>query len=187
MADTAYLTDHFLIAMPALADPNFFHSVTYICEHSEQGAMGLVINQPLDVELGEVLEQMKLEAKDEAIRHRPVFLGGPVQPERGFVLHEPPGQWDSMLRVSDDLAVATSRDILAAISEGRGPERSLVALGYAGWGAGQLEQEVADNAWLTGPADREIIFNMPHERRWQAAAALLGVDMTHMSDEIGHA
>lgn len=187
MTDTDYLNNHFLIAMPALEDPNFFHSVTYICEHNEQGAMGIIINQPLDIELGEVLEHMEMRDADEQTGHQPVYMGGPVQPERGFVLHRPLGQWDSMLAVTDAVGVTTSRDILQALHDGKGPEQTLVALGYAGWAPGQLEQELAENAWLTCPADMAIIFDTPIENRWTAAAASLGIDLNTLSDEVGHA
>lgn len=187
MADTQYLTNHFLIAMPTLEDPNFYHSVTYICEHTEQGAMGIVINRPLDIALGEVLEHMHIELNNRTTAGREVYLGGPVQPERGFVLHEPLGQWDSMLPVTEQIGVTTSRDILMAMNDGEGPERALVALGYAGWGPGQLEREMSENAWLSVPADSTIIFDTPIERRWQEAAANLGIDLNTLSDDIGHA
>lgn len=187
MTEASYLNNHFLIAMPALEDPNFFHSVTYICEHNEQGAMGIVINQPLDISLSDVLEHMKIPMSNEELGSIPVYLGGPVQPERGFVLHEPIGKWDSMLEVTDSMAVTTSLDILEALNSGTGPSRSLVALGYAGWGEGQLEHELIENAWLTCPADSAIIFDTPIENRWTAAAASLGVDMNTLSDDFGHA
>ena len=187
MVTTSYLNNHFLIAMPALEDPNFFHSDTYICEHNEQGAMGIVINQPLDVALSDVLAHMNMQICDHTMTMIPVYLGGPVQPERGFVLHEPLGHWDSMLEVTDSIGVTTSRDILQALNEGTGPGRSLVALGYAGWGAGQLEQELADNTWLTCPAESAIIFETPIENRWAAAAASIGVDINILSDNCGHA
>lgn len=182
-----YLNNHFLIAMPQLEDPNFYHSVTYICEHNEDGAMGIVVNRPLDVELGDVLSHMDIKELNQDKIHDTIYLGGPVQPERGFVLHEPLGQWDSMLAVTDSLGVTTSRDILMAINEGKGPDRALVALGYAGWGAGQLEQELADNAWLSVPADSAIIFDTPVDQRWQAAAAKLGIDLNNLSEDVGHA
>jgi len=187
MTNSTYLSDHFLIAMPALEDPNFFHSVTYICEHNDQGAMGIVINQPLDISLGDVLSHMKMTALDAAIGSTPVYLGGPVQTDRGFVLHEPAGKWDAMLEVTDSIAVTTSRDILQALNDGKGPDRSLVALGYAGWGEGQLEQEIVTNTWLTCPADSAIIFDTPIENRWTAAAASLGIDLNTLSDTFGHA
>jgi len=181
------LTNHFLIAMPSLMDPNFHRTVTYLCAHNDEGAMGIVINRPLDLNLGEVLGHMDLESGDPATRGMRVIQGGPVQRERGFVIHEPAGQWDAVLQVSDDIAVATSRDILAAMARGEGPQRALVALGYAGWGAGQLEREVLENAWLSGPADAGIIFDVPFEERWESAARLLGVDVERLSGDAGHA
>ncbi|MEQ8497445.1 MAG: YqgE/AlgH family protein [Gammaproteobacteria bacterium] len=181
------LTNHFLIAMPTLADPNFSRTVTYICAHNEEGAMGIVVNRPLDIELGEVLEQMELSTADPAVRTRPVYQGGPVHTDRGFVLHRPARDWNSTITVTADLGVSTSRDILEAISTGTGPSDSLVALGYAGWGAGQLEQEMADNAWLSGPANLAIMFETPAELRWERAAALIGVDLAAMSHDVGHA
>jgi putative transcriptional regulator len=187
MTDGFSLTNQFLIAMPTLADPNFHGTVTFICEHNAQGAMGIVINRPLDLTLGEVLSQMSISAKETAVALHPVYMGGPVQTERGFVLHNPAGQWDSMLRISDELGITTSKDILENIAAGSGPKQTLVALGYAGWGAGQLEQELADNAWLCGPADNRIIFDTPWQKRWEAAAALMGIDLNQISDQIGHA
>lgn len=187
MDEQPALSDHFLIAMPSLEDPNFHQSVAYLCEHNAEGGLGIIINRPTEVTLGELLEHLELEPVDAETASRTVYMGGPVQPERGFVLHPPGGEWDSTLEVSPSVAVTTSRDILAAIAEGRGPERYLVALGYAGWEAGQLEDELADNAWLTGPADPEIIFNRDTGDRWRAAAALLGVDMTLLSGDAGHA
>lgn len=181
------LTNHFLIAMPALADPNFNRTVTYVCAHNEEGAMGIVINRPLDLSLGEVLGHMDMDSGDPGTRNMRVLQGGPVQRERGFVIHLPAGQWDAVLEVGDTIGVATSRDILAAIARGEGPERAVVALGYAGWGAGQLEREVAENAWLSGPADTSIIFDVPYEERWEAAAHLLGVDFGRLSADAGHA
>lgn len=187
MSISPYLTNQFLIAMPGLEDPNFFHSVTYICEHNEEGALGLVINRPLDMQLAEILRHVHLEhAKPEA-QQIPVHLGGPVQQDRGFVLHEPLGDWDATLKVTDRIGITSSVDILEAIANNHGPERTLIALGYAGWGAGQLEREIAENAWLSGPADSEILFNTPDEQRWRAAAASLGVDLDLLSGEAGHA
>lgn len=181
------LTNHFLIAMPTLVDPNFYQTVTYVCAHNEEGAMGLVINRPMRIELREVLSQMELEPSTPAIGTRPVFEGGPVQPDRGFILHRPSRAWGSTIEISDSVGVSTSRDILEAIARGEGPADSLVALGYAGWGAGQLERELAENAWLSGPADLDIIFTTPPEARWRAAAQLLGVDLASLSHQVGHA
>jgi putative transcriptional regulator len=185
MADT--LTNHFLIAMPALQDANFSRTVTLICEHSSDGAMGIVINRATDLRLRDILEQLELEANNVDTAERPVFLGGPVQNNRGFVIHEPLGSWESTLPVTETLGVSTSRDILAAIAESRGPDRYLVALGYAGWGAGQLEREMVENAWLSGPASTQILFELPLEQRWSAAAGLVGVDLSMLSSEAGHA
>lgn len=181
------LTNQFLIAMPSLADPNFERTVTYMCAHSSEGAMGIVINRPMDISLGEVLDHMEIEALSSDVQDMPVYQGGPVQRERGFVIHQPAGEWDAVLQVADGIGVATSRDILAAIADGTGPRQSLVALGYAGWGAGQLERELTENAWLSGPADASIIFDSPVEDRWTMAARLLGVDLDRLSGEAGHA
>ncbi|MFN2309136.1 MAG: YqgE/AlgH family protein [Gammaproteobacteria bacterium] len=186
MSETAYLSNHFLIAMPNLADPNFFHTVTYICEHDADGAMGIVINRPLDLHLTDILTHMDLQAGPESAQ-LPVFQGGPVQTERGFVLHEPLGAWEATLPVGGQIGVTASQDVLAAIAAGQGPRRVLIVLGYAGWGAGQLEREMAENAWLSGPASAEVLFDTPVEKRWAAAAALLGVDLNLLSGDTGHA
>ncbi len=181
------LTNQFLIAMPALQDPNFHRTVTYLCAHNDEGAMGIVINRPLDLNLGEVLDHMSIEVKIENVNAMMVLQGGPVQRERGFVIHEPAGEWDAVLAVGNEIGVATSRDILTAVAHGHGPQRAVVALGYAGWGAGQLEREVQENAWLSGPADSSIIFDLPYEKRYESAARLLGVDLNRLSGEAGHA
>ena len=181
------LTNQFLIAMPALSDPNFFHTVTYVCAHNDEGAMGIVINRQTDLKLGDILAQMAIEAIDEVAKDIPIYDGGPVQKERGFVIHRAGGEWDAMLDVGDGMTVTTSRDILAAVARGEGPKDALIALGYAGWGAGQLEREIAENAWLNGPADQRILFETPLEKRWEAAAALLGVDFGRLSTDAGHA
>ncbi|MFT5445808.1 MAG: putative transcriptional regulator [Gammaproteobacteria bacterium] len=180
------LTDHFLIAMPSLEDPNFHGTVTYLCAHNDGGAMGIVINRPLDISLGEVLTHLKIEVQDDSVGDSPVLQGGPVQTERGFVVHEPCGSWDSVLQVSDRIAVATSHDILRSMAQGNGPERAVVALGYAGWGAGQLEREVLDNAWLSAPAISNIIFDTDAEDRWRQATRTLGVDPQRLVGEAGH-
>ena len=187
MNDAQYLTNQFLIAMPSLEDPNFFHSVTYICEHNEEGALGLVINRPLDMQLGEILQHVHMENAEPEARQMPVHLGGPVQQDRGFVLHEPLGDWEATLKVTDRIGITSSLDILEAIARNEGPERSLITLGYAGWGAGQLEREMAENAWLSGPANPDILFNTPDDERWKAAAASLGIDLDLLSGEAGHA
>jgi putative transcriptional regulator len=182
------LTNHFLIAMPSLSDPNFSRTVTYLCSHDEDGAMGIVINRPLGVTLGEMLGQMGISATHANVQDIPVLQGGPVLPERGFVLHRPASTWDAVLEVADTgVAVATSRDILQAIALGDGPTDVVVALGYAGWAAGQLEDELGANAWLSGPADQNIIFEAPHDQRWSLAARTLGVEIEHLSNQAGHA
>ena len=181
------LTNQFLIAMPSLQDPNFHRTVTYLCAHNDEGAMGIVINRPLDLKLAEVLDHMSIEVENDMVNDMTVLQGGPVQRERGFVIHEPAGEWDAVLAVGDEIAVATSRDILTAVAQGGGPQRAVVALGYAGWGAGQLEREVQQNAWLSGPADSSIIFDLPYDQRYESAARLLGVDLGKLSGEAGHA
>lgn len=187
MGKTESLSNHFLIAMPSLQDPNFHHTTTYICEHDEEGALGIVINRPLNMKLGEILQHMNIKTSSDKVFSQPVYMGGPVQSDRGFVLHEPAGDWEATLRVTDSIGVTSSSDILAAIAAGQGPDRALVTLGYAGWGAGQLEQEIAANAWLSGPASADIVFDTPCEQRWLAAAALIGVDLNLLSGETGHA
>jgi len=181
------LTNHFLIAMPQLDDPNFFHSVTYICQHDAEGTMGIIINRPLEMNMGEVFSSLKINCDDDTLKQQALYSGGPVQTERGFVLHRPGKKWQATLFLSDEIALTTSSDILNDIAQRNGPEDTLVALGYAGWGAGQLEQEITDNIWLSVSADPDIIFNLPINQRWHAAATLLGVDLQFLSDDIGHA
>jgi putative transcriptional regulator len=181
------LTHHFLIAMPSMVDPNFAGSLTYICEHNEQGALGVVVNRPIEMTLKALFEQIEIPLTDQRRGDMPVYFGGPVQVDRGFVLHRPPGAWQSTLSVNGELALTTSRDVLQAVGEGRGPEQILVSLGYAGWAPGQLEQELSQNAWLTVGARADVIFDLPPEARFAAAMDLLGVDPMRLSDEIGHA
>jgi putative transcriptional regulator len=187
MSITQSLSNHFLIAMPGLDDPNFHHTTTYICEHDEYGALGVVINRPLDMQLGEILQHMEIESSNNEISSRQVYMGGPVQNDRGFVLHEPVGDWEATLKVTDSIGITSSRDILQAIAAGSGPKNAIVTLGYAGWGAGQLESELAANTWLSGPASSKIVFEIPSEERWLAAAALLGIDLNLLSGDAGHA
>lgn len=191
MTDTTFLTGHLLIAMPAMQDPNFARTVTYICEHTLQGALGIVINRPLDMDLGTIFDQLSLNSTDVALARQPVLQGGPVHQERGFVLHEPeetPEQeFDATLAVTDAIRVTTSQDILSAMANGHGPRRALVALGYAGWGAGQLENELAQNAWLSVPATPRILFDTPFELRWRESTRLLGFDPSTLSHQAGHA
>ena len=181
------LANQLLIASPALSDPNFARSVTLICQHDDDGAMGVIVNRASEYTLGEVLRQMNLASQDPRLDDQVVLAGGPVHPERGFVLHDGEARWDSTLRIADDLHVTTSRDVLEALARGDGPARSTVVLGCAGWGAGQLEQELGENSWLTAPADAELLFALPLEQRWQAAGQRIGVDMTRLTDYSGHA
>lgn len=187
MIKQEWLTNHFLMAMPNLMDPNFFRSVTYICEHNEQGAMGIVINQPVSLTLRELVQQLDLNIVESSGLDEKVFRGGPVEVERGFVIHRPVGKWESTLAITDSIGLSTSNDIVAALAEDTGPSECLVALGYAGWGAGQLEQELADNAWLSGPADTRILFKADTDKRWEEAALLLGVDINQLTGDAGHA
>lgn len=178
------LRHHFLVASPWLADPRFHGGVIYLCEHSTDGALGLIINQPLDIHLGEILEQLDMHGGELDV---PVFTGGPVQPERGFVLHSPGRHWQTTAQVADDVSLSTSRDILESIGHDDGPEAFLVALGYAGWGEGQLEEELGSNAWLTCPASTDILFRTPVDQRYEAALRLIGIDLNQLSDSVGHA
>jgi len=180
------LKNQFLIAMPSMEDENFSHTVSLLCEHNDHGAIGLIINRPTDLKLAEMMDQMGLEheALDEA---QIVYWGGPVQPERGFVVHRMPGGWESCLQVDDGLYITTSRDILKAIGKGEGPKDYFVVLGYAGWGEGQLETEILHNAWLNTDVSQQILFETPARDRWQAATRLLGVDVTQLAGNAGHA
>ncbi|UJJ30081.1 YqgE/AlgH family protein [Halopseudomonas maritima] len=179
-----YLTHHFLIAMPHMADPRFDHSLIYLCDHSAEGAMGLVINQPSDLNLDDLLLQLAPELSGRS--DQPVFNGGPVEPERGFVLHDGERRWESSVDLGP-LTLTTSQDVLRAMACGEGPQAALITLGYAGWGAGQLEQELADNVWLSCPAEHGILFSLPHSERLGAAARTLGIDWSLLTSQAGHA
>jgi putative transcriptional regulator len=181
------LTHHFLIAMPNMVDPYFAKSLTYICEHNEQGALGVVINRPIDLSLQALFERINLKLESHELRSIPVYFGGPVQTDRGFVLHQPVGEWHSTLNVRDNLGLTTSKDILEAVGKGSGPAKMLVTLGYSGWAAGQLEHELGQNAWLTVEAGEQIIFDLPAEEKLPAAMELLGVDFASLSEDAGHA
>lgn len=182
----AFLKNQFLIAMPGLEDENFNHTVSLLCEHNDGGAIGLVINKPTELKLSAMMEQMGLE--HEALdAEDPVYWGGPVQPERGFVIHGEGGNWESSMCLQDDLYITTSRDILRAIGKGEGPKDYFVALGYAGWGAGQLESEILHNAWLNTPVSGQILFRTPIHNRWQEATRLLGIDVSQIAGNAGHA
>ena len=183
---TVNLTSHFLIAMPAMKDPNFSRTLTFVCEHDERGALGIVVNRPIDVTLATLFRQVEIPLEGSPLAQQPVFYGGPVQLEHGFVLHRPVGGWKSTLPVGE-VGLTTSRDILEAMAAGDGPREQLVALGYAGWAPGQLEHELAQNGWLTVKADLDVIFNMPPEARYDAAMQHLGVNAANLSEEAGHA
>ncbi|MFT5499907.1 MAG: putative transcriptional regulator [Woeseiaceae bacterium] len=181
------LSNQLLIAMPGMADPNFNSTVTLVCEHNTEGALGIVINRPLSIKLGGLFEQLDLTEADQTLAKSPVLDGGPVAPERGFVLHAPGDDFDSTVTVSADIQLTLSRDVLDAMAEGNGPGSSLVALGYAGWDSGQLEQEMLANTWLTVPSTPEIIFDVPFAERWSVAASTLGIDINKISPHAGHA
>ncbi|MDR2208401.1 MAG: YqgE/AlgH family protein [Azoarcus sp.] len=180
-------THHFLIAMPYMADPHFSRTLTYIAEHNAQGALGIIVNRPIDMTLGALFERVELKLDTQNFTSQPVYFGGPVQTDRGFVLHRPSGDWHSTLRVNDEVGLTSSRDILQAIASEGEPHEVLVSLGFAAWTAGQLEQELADNAWLAVPADMSIVFSMPPEARLTAAAHQLGIDLFQVSKVTGHA
>jgi putative transcriptional regulator len=180
------LRNHFLIAMPGLDDPLFANSITYICDHGPDGAMGLIINRALDLRLSDVFKQLAIPYREER-GQIPILAGGPVNTQRGFVLHSTGKTWQSTLQITPDIALTSSRDIIQAIANDNEPEDALFILGYSGWSAGQLEREIKENSWLTVPADQEIIFKTPIEQRWHAAAKLMGIDMNLMSSRAGHA
>jgi len=181
------LTDHFLVAMPAMENAFFSKTVTYICEHNEQGALGLVINRPMNLSINGLFKQLNIETKDLFSNELAVLFGGPVQVDCGFVLHQPVGNWRSTLTINQNTGLTTSLDILKAIANDEGPKHTLIALGYAGWSPGQIEHEMAQNAWLSVPASLDVIFDLPAEERLAAAMDLVGVDYTRLSNDIGHA
>lgn len=181
------LTHHFLIAMPALEDSVFSKTLTYICEHNDEGALGLVINRPIDLTLDSLFKQLGIESDEQFDEQPSILFGGPVQLDCGFVLHQPVGQWQSTLSVNKTVGLTTSLDILRAIAQAEGPEQNLIALGYAGWAPGQIEQELAQNSWLSVPATSEILFELSSEEKLPAAMALLGIDFSNLSNDVGHA
>jgi putative transcriptional regulator len=191
MASRIDLTNQFLIAMPGMADDTFAGTVVYLCEHTENGALGLVINKPIDIKLKNLFEKVELSLDREELAELPVYFGGPVQTERGFVLHERQGTetsvYSSTMSVPGGLEMTTSKDVLEALSSGAGPKKILVTLGYSGWQAGQLEEELGRNGWLTVGADPTVIFDTPIEKRYDSALALLGFDPRMLSQEAGHA
>lgn len=189
--ETISLAHHFLIAMPSMADPNFSRTLIYICEHNSDGALGIVVNRPIDMSLADLFERVDIDLEEGEPQQRyaklPVHFGGPVQTDRGFVLHQPAGNWQSTLTVNSDIALTSSRDILQAMGAHGEPAKVLITLGYAGWTAGQLEWEISQNAWLTVAAEPSIMFSLPAEERLAAAMALLGVNFANLSDVAGHA
>ncbi len=187
MSASVDLSGHFLMAMPGMVQGDLAGSVIYVCEHSERGALGLVINRPIDLSLSSLLQKVELGTDETPENDLPVYFGGPVQTDRGFVLHKPVGQYSSSIHLGQRLALTTSRDVLQAVASGQGPEQILVTLGYAGWGAGQLEQELAQNAWLTVEAQESIIFETPPQARYPAAVGLLGIDPAMLTGSAGHA
>ena len=184
---SGYLQQQMLIAMPAMADPNFSRSVTLLCQHNEEGAIGITINRQSDFTLGELLFQLNIPCDSQEISSMIVLEGGPVSPERGFVLHTPFEGFDSSIQINDDIMVTTSRDVLSAIAAGKGPQQFLVALGYAGWGDGQLESEMRQNAWLSVPADKGILFESALQNRWEKAVGTLGFDINDLHGVGGYA
>lgn len=191
LASELNLTNHFLIAMPSMQDPVFGGTVVYVCEHNPRGAMGMVINRPTDLTVADLFDRIDLRLEvipdSHPMRSQPVMFGGPVQDDRGFVLHAPALKYNSSMRVCDEVAFTTSRDVLEAVAAGDGPERLLISVGYAGWGAGQLEQEILANGWLTVAADTDILFELPLEQRFEAAIRLLGIDPSMLNAQAGHA
>lgn len=184
---TSSLGNHLLIAMPSLVDSSFERSVIYICENQTQGTVGLIINRPLEFPLGFVFDQMHIESPQDKQKHKPLLFGGPVQPERGFVIHRPLGAWRSSTVLNDDVFITTSNDIIRALAVNQGPEDSLVFLGYAGWGANQLETELIQNTWLVCPYKHELLYEVPFADRWEHAASTIGVKISQLSTTIGHA
>ncbi|WP_251358757.1 YqgE/AlgH family protein [Kangiella sp. TOML190] len=181
------LANHLLIAMPSLEDPFFNRSVTYICEHSSEGALGIVINIPLEATYQELFDHLKFETNSDQPLAEKLLAGGPVSPERGFILHSPIGNWQSSLTVTNELALSTSEDILSAIAKNEGPEKVRIALGYAGWEKGQLEKEMEDSSWLLVEATPDLLFDTPADQVWHKATELLGIDWTQLSNQEGHA
>lgn len=184
---TGYLEEQILLAMPGMVDSNFIGSVTLMCQHNEAGAIGITINRLSNFTLGEIFSQLHLDCQDEDVRQLPVLEGGPVAPDRGFVLHSPLPGYESSMEVGSDIMVTTSRDILADIAAGSGPEKFVVALGYAGWGGGQLEGEMLANAWLSVSADTDIVFDLPLPNRFDEALGRLGINIESLHSEAGHA
>lgn len=181
------LTDNFLIAMPTLEDPYFAQALVYICEHNENGALGIIVNRPIDMKMAELFEKIDIKLEAEELAALPVYFGGPVQLDRGFVLHRPVGFWQSTLQVNAEVGLTSSRDVLTEVAMHGVPSEIIVSLGYSGWEAGQLEEELAQNSWLTVPAKASILFDLPPEERLPAAMQKLGISFAQLSDVAGHA
>lgn len=182
----SYLNNQFIIAMPGLIEPIFHHTVTYLCQHTKEGALGIVINRPAEMKLSEIFKQMDITVSALEAAETPVFSGGPVQQDRGFVVHSACGSWDMTLSVSEDISLTTSRDVIEAIAVGKGPQKYLIALGYAGWSEGQLEKEILSNSWLNTPCAKQILFETPVSQRWNAAASQIGIDINLLTTPAGH-
>ena len=187
MLNNTSLANHLLIAMPAMADPNFEHTVVYICEHHTQGTVGLIINRPMEFPIGLVFEQMNIKPTNGAQKDQPIMYGGSIQMERGFVIHKPTGKWRSSLVLGDDVTITTSNDIIRAIAANKGPKDALITLGYVGWSANQLEEEVMNNTWLVCPFKAELLYDVPFIQRWEYAGMIIGVKMNQLTSNIGHA
>ncbi|HZW60376.1 MAG TPA: YqgE/AlgH family protein [Woeseiaceae bacterium] len=187
MTSAGALHNQLLVAMPGMADPNFADTVTLICEYNDAGALGIVVNRPMTLTLGDLLEQLDVHVSNPAVAALPVLDGGPVGRERGFVLHSPGSRYESTVAVSGDIQLTLSKDVLDALAAGGGPRRALVALGYAGWEAGQLEAEIRANTWLNVPATPEILFDVPFADRWLVATRSLGIHPSQLSSDAGHA
>ncbi len=181
-----YLNNQFIIAMPSLLDPIFHHTVTFLCQHTKEGALGIVINRSADMKLGAIFKQMDIRASSPEVADITVYAGGPVQQERGFVVHTSGREWDMTIPVSEDISLTTSRDVIEAIAVGEGPEKYLIALGYAGWSEGQLEKEILSNSWLNTPSAKQILFDTPINQRWNAAADQIGININRLTTPAGH-
>lgn len=180
-------SNHFLIATPMVNEPSLAHSVIYVCEHEAQGAVGLMINHPMPFSMGLVFNQLQIEPINIATNSLPLLFGGPTQPERGFVIHRPFGDWHSSLALRDDVTVTTSNDIIRAIAQDNGPTDVLVTLGYAGWSESQLEKEVMNDRWLVCPYNPELLYDVPFDKRWEYAGSIMGVKMNQLTTSSGHA
>ncbi|MEI8209707.1 MAG: YqgE/AlgH family protein [Methylococcales bacterium] len=186
MNQATYLNNQFIVAMPGLVDPNFFHTVTFLCQHNDEGALGIVINRPIQMKLGEIFMQMNIPVTSFSASEMTVFAGGPVQQEHGFVLHTKEGKWDVSMPISDTVSLTTSRDIIEAIALDEGPKHYLVALGYSGWSEGQLEQEILANTWLNTPFNKSVLFDTPIDKRWREAAEQIGININQLTTQAGH-